>query len=94
MGRMKKTGEKIVANCLVGKGMLIRGVNREGLKAAMQHAWRTVKEVKVESMGENILLFRFATEEERKRVLMGGPWHFDRALLVLGEPIGIGDVKE
>lgn len=65
MGRMKKTGEKIVANCLVGKVMLTRGVNGEGLKATMQQAWRTVKEVKVESMGENIFLFRFTTEEER-----------------------------
>ena len=61
---------------------------------AMQNAWRTVKEVKIESMGENIFLFKFGLEEEKKRVLMGGPWHFDRALLVLTEPDGIGAIKK
>lgn len=47
---MKVTGEKIVANCLVGKVMITKRVNREGLRAAMQQAWRTIKEVKIESI--------------------------------------------
>ncbi|KAH9685370.1 CCHC-type domain-containing protein [Citrus sinensis] len=94
MERMKATGEKIAANCLIGKIMLTRGVNREGLKTAMQLAWRTVREVKVESMGDNVFLFKFANEVERRRILKGGPWHFDRALLVLAEPSGIGDIKK
>lgn len=72
MGIMKIKGENVVANCLVGKVLLTRNINGEGLKAAMQQAWRTVKEVKIESMGDNIFLFKFATEEEKKRVLMGG----------------------
>lgn len=93
MGRMKIKGAKLAANCLIGKVLLTKGINREGLKAAMQQAWRTVKEVKIESMGDNIFLFKFATEEEKKRVLMGGPWHFDRALLVLSELTGISDIK-
>ncbi|KAH9728008.1 hypothetical protein KPL70_008866 [Citrus sinensis] len=44
-------------------------------------------------MGDNIFMFKFASEEEKKRVLMGGPWHFDRALIVLTEPTGIEDIK-
>lgn len=44
-------------------------------------------------MGDNIFLFKFGSDEEKKNVLMG-PWHFDRALLVLTEPSGIGDIKE
>lgn len=78
----------------MGKIMLTRGVNREGLKTAMQQAWRTVREVKIESMGDNVFLFKFANEVERRRILKGGPWHFDRALLVLAEPSGIGDIKK
>lgn len=50
--RMKITGEKIAANSLVGKVLLTRGVSREGLKAATQQAWRTVKEVKIERWGQ------------------------------------------
>lgn len=59
----------------------------------MQQAWRTVREVKIESMGDSTFLFKFASEEENKRVFIGGPWYFDRALLVLSEPAGIGDIK-
>ena len=83
MGRMKIKGEKIVANSLVGKILHTLGVNKEGLKTAMQLALRTVKEIKVESMGDNVFLFRFGSEEEKKGILMGGPWHFDRPLIVL-----------
>lgn len=54
-----------------------------------------MKEVKIESIGDNIFLFKFATKEETKRVLMGrGPWHFDRSLLVLVEQAGIDDIKD
>lgn len=75
MGKMKIHGERVAANCLVGKVLLRRGINKEGLKTAMQLAQRTVKEVKVESMGDNIFLFKFASEEEKKRVFMGGGGH-------------------
>lgn len=46
MERMKIKGEKVVANCLVGKVLLTRSINREDLKVSMQQAWRTVKEAK------------------------------------------------
>lgn len=62
MRQMRIKGEEVAANCLVGKVLLSRSINREGLKAAMQIAWRTVKEVKIESMGDNIFLFKFASE--------------------------------
>lgn len=91
---MKATGAKLAANCLIGKVMLNRGVNREGLKTAMNQAWRTAREVKIESMGDNVFLFKFANAVDRKRILKGGPWHFDRALLVLAEPSGIGDIQK
>ena len=57
----------------MGKILHTRGVNKEGLKTTMQIAWRTVKEIKVDSMGDNVFLFRFGSEEEKKRMLMGGP---------------------
>ena len=41
-----------------------------------------------------MFLFKFATEGENKRVFIGGPWNFDRALLVLAELISIGDIKK
>ncbi|KAH9649686.1 hypothetical protein KPL70_026078 [Citrus sinensis] len=93
-GKMKAKGEKIAAHCLIGKIYHTCGVSREGLRAAMQQVWRSVKEVKVESMGENIFIFKFASEGEKKRILHGGPWHFNNWLMVLIEPTGVGDIKQ
>ena len=85
--QMKAIGEKIVAGCLIGKVLHTRGVSIEGLKSVMQREWRTSREVKIEDLGDNVFMFKFGTEA-------GGPWHFDRALIVLTEPAGIGDVKK
>lgn len=93
LGKMKAKGIKITANCLVEKILLTRGVKLEGLRYAMRQVWRSIKEVKVESMGSNVFLFKFNTEEDKKRVLTGGPWHFDRALIILSEPMGWGMSK-
>ncbi|KAH9735378.1 hypothetical protein KPL71_017712 [Citrus sinensis] len=71
----------MLAGCLMGKVLLSRGVNKEGLKAALH-------------LGNNIFMFKFAEETDKKRVLSGGPWHFDRAIIVLTEPQGIEEVTK
>ena len=45
-------------------------------------------------MGDNIFIFRFGTEADKRNILAGGPWHFDRALIALVEPSGIGKVTK
>lgn len=52
--------------------LLIRGINKEGLKTAMQQAWKMVKEVKTERMRDDIFLFKFGSKEEKKRILIWG----------------------
>ncbi|KAL9408628.1 hypothetical protein AB3S75_047079 [Citrus x aurantiifolia] len=93
-GRMKTKGEKILTSCLVGKVLLSREVKLERLKAPLQQVWRTRREVKIESLGDNVFMFKFGSNEDKRRILMGGPWHFDRALTVLTEPSRIGDIKK
>ena len=39
-------------------------------------------------------MFKFASEDEKQRVMAGGLWHFDRVLIVLKEPSGIGDITK
>ena len=39
-------------------------------------------------------MFKFSLEADKKRVLNSGSWHFDRALIVLQEPSGIGSLKQ
>lgn len=93
-GQMKEKGSRAIAGCLVGKILLARGVNRKGLKVALHQAWRTVSDFKIGSLGSNIFMFKFSLGADKKRVLNGGPWHFDRALIVLQEPSGIGSMKK
>lgn len=63
-GQMKEKGFRAVAGCLVGKILLARGVNREGLKTALYPAWRTVHDFKIESLGSNIFVFKFLSEAD------------------------------
>lgn len=60
----------------------------------MQQAWKSTKELKVQSLGDNIFILTFASESEKKRILYGGPWHFDRSLMVIMEPTGVGNIKK
>lgn len=39
-------------------------------------------------------MFKFGSSEDKRRISVGGPWHFDRALIVLTVPSGIGDIKK
>lgn len=58
----------------------------------MQQVWRTGREVKIENPGDNVFMFKFGSNDDKRRILVGGPWHFDRALILLTEPSGIGDM--
>ena len=91
--RMKEKGGHIVGNSLVGKILLARSANTEGIRTALAQAWRTNKEVKIENLGNNVFLFKFDSEIDKRKVMAGGPWHFDRALIVLMEPSGIGNIR-
>lgn len=50
--------------------------------------------MKTESLGNNTFIFQFQSPAERKRVLTDGPWLFDRALLILTEPQGTGELSK
>ncbi|KAL9429420.1 hypothetical protein AB3S75_031266 [Citrus x aurantiifolia] len=91
-GKIKEKGIKVAAGCLIGKVLQTRGVNTEGLKIALTQVWQTRKEVKIENMGDNIFIFKFGDEVDKRRIIAGGPWHFNQALIVLKEPEGIGEI--
>lgn len=54
--------------------------------------WKNIKGVKVEFLEKNIFLFRFASAQDHRRILLLGPWHFDRALVILTLLLGNGDL--
>ena len=55
--KMKEKGEKILAGCLVEKVLLNREVKKESFKVALLPVWKTMKDVKIEEIGENVFIF-------------------------------------
>ncbi|KAL5839078.1 hypothetical protein ACOSQ4_011686 [Xanthoceras sorbifolium] len=91
---LKEKGLRRMALSLVGKVISNRDINREAFKNTMVTIWRTKQDVEIELIGSNLFVFCFGCPWDRKRVLEGGPWSFDRSLLVLKEATGIGRVAE
>ncbi|KAL5770482.1 hypothetical protein ACOSP7_014636 [Xanthoceras sorbifolium] len=79
---LKAEGIRMLSLSLVGKIVSNREVNRETFRNTIASIWRTKSEVE------------FGCCWDRKRVLEGGPWSFDKNLLVLKEAVGIGRVSE
>lgn len=77
---------------LVGKLLNSKPFNKDSLKYTMKRIWRTREAVTItEWKGGERFLFSFKTEQDRKMVLRGSPWSFDKALLFLSPTNGQED---
>ncbi|KAK1561172.1 hypothetical protein Q3G72_035180 [Acer saccharum] len=59
----------------------------------MTSIWRVSGGVEIEWVEGNLFAFHFKNMEDRKRILTGGPWNFDRAMIIFDEPVGDRDVQ-
>ncbi|KAL5764722.1 hypothetical protein ACOSQ2_017316 [Xanthoceras sorbifolium] len=59
-------------------------------RAIIPKIWRTTQTFIIENVKENVFVFQFQNQVDKRRVLMGGPWSFDKCLIVLEEPLGDG----
>ncbi|TXG54113.1 hypothetical protein EZV62_019369 [Acer yangbiense] len=85
-------GSRRLSLCLVGKVFATKLVNRSAFMDVMTSIWRVNEEVEIEWAEGNIFVLNFKNLEDRKRILIGGPWSFDRAIIVFEEPSGEGDI--
>jgi hypothetical protein len=75
----------IVGKCLIGKIWTDKSVNHEAFKLVFSNIWRIVGSVEFKELKDNIWLFEFSDEGDKRRVLEGRPWSFDRHIVVLNE---------
>ena len=68
---------------IAGKFYTKRRVNLEAIGRALHSVWRTKQDFEVSDLGENRVLFSFQTKEDLGRVLLQGPWSFDKYILLL-----------
>ncbi|TXG48274.1 hypothetical protein EZV62_027568 [Acer yangbiense] len=91
---LKDDGRKRLAFRLVGKILSNKLVNREAFMTLIPKIWKIKQGMEIEVVDRNVFSFTFKCVEDRRMVLQGGPWRFDKALLVLVEPTGIGAIQE
>ena len=69
---------------LVGKILADKVINKNAVKAILLKAWSTAKGVQIVDLSDNnIYLFKFAAEGDRKRVIELGPWNIEGFPLIL-----------
>ena len=66
-----------------GKFCTKRRVNLEAIGRALRTVWRTKRDFEVSDLGENRVLMIFQEKEDLDRVLLQGPWSFDKYILLL-----------
>ncbi|TXG66328.1 hypothetical protein EZV62_007603 [Acer yangbiense] len=93
-GSLQEKGEQSLLLSLFGKVIANKVINREAFKTTISMIWQTKNEVAVELMGINVFKFRFQNYWDRKRILEGGLWLFDKQLIVLREASGSEKVTD
>ncbi|XP_059457118.1 uncharacterized protein LOC132186993 [Corylus avellana] len=71
--------------CLVGRIGIEKKVNKEAFRNVLSRIWRTMGSVVFKEMQDNVWLFEFVDLDDKKRVMEGRPWSFDRQILVLND---------
>ncbi|XP_050223079.1 uncharacterized protein LOC126673130 [Mercurialis annua] len=74
--KARSIGEQKVANSLFGKVLSTKKINRDGIISTVNFLWKTRKPMVVEAVGDNHFICQFESQEDRRRVLTGGPWKF------------------
>ncbi|TXG57172.1 hypothetical protein EZV62_018485 [Acer yangbiense] len=69
-------------------------VNKEVFMDVMNKIWRVNGGVEIEPIEGNIFAFYFKSKEDMQRILRGGPWNFDQAIIVFDKPTRAGEIAE
>ena len=70
-------------HCLVGKIWSEKLVNKEAFHTMLSRIWRLVGHVTSKEIFDNVWLFEFMDGEDKRQVLKGRLWSFDRRVIVL-----------
>jgi hypothetical protein len=71
--------------CLLGRLMSDRRIQKEAFKTLMTRLLKTVEAVAFKELHDNLWLLEFSNVDDKRRVMEGRPWLFDRSVLVLKE---------
>lgn len=75
--------EELFNTGLMGKLLADRSINKNVVNAIVLKVWRTSKGVQIVDLRENVFLFKFACEGDRKRIMELGSWNIEGYPLIL-----------
>ena len=78
-------GREVEGKCLIGKVWTDKKVNKEAFMFIFSTIWRIVGGVKFKELRDSIWLFEYKDENDKRRVMEGRPWSFDKQILVLND---------
>ncbi|KAL5752884.1 hypothetical protein ACOSQ2_023391 [Xanthoceras sorbifolium] len=91
-GETQQEGIRLLSCCLMGKMLSHKKINRDAFKIVIEQIWNTVHGVEIELVGGNMFVFHLKDLKDKVSVQSRGPWHFDKSLIVLEEPMGAGEI--
>lgn len=65
-------------SCLFALIIADKTINKEAFKSTTSRIWKSEGWIQYNEVGENRYLVKFQNEEDRKRVIIGRLWSFDR----------------
>ncbi|KAK1550953.1 hypothetical protein Q3G72_027583 [Acer saccharum] len=89
---MKTRRERKLAFYLVGKVMIKVLVNKDAFIRVFNTIWKLSEWVDIEWVKRNIFTFQFFNMEDQNRIINGGSWNFDKAIVVLEKMPLDGDI--
>jgi hypothetical protein len=85
VGRVGSAGRQEKLDQAIGKLLADKQALPEALEHALGPIWCPMKGIECKGLGENVFLFTFLQIGGRKKAVEGGPWMFEKNLLVLEE---------
>lgn len=73
------------SRCLVGRIGTEKRINREAFRTLLTRLWRPLGQVIFQAVQEHLWIFEFSDGDDKRRVMEGRPWLFDRYILILNE---------
>jgi len=71
--------------CLVGRMGVPKRINKEAFRNLLTRIWRLVGDMFCKEIQDNLWVFEFEDDNDRRSVLEGRPWSYDRTILIIVE---------
>lgn len=79
---------------MVGRFLTEKNINTRAMKIKMADVWKPAMGINIKGLETGIFLFQFDHKKDMLWVLNGGPWVFDKAMLLVNViPSGVDPLK-